>query len=154
MVEKARVNPIIIVPSAVTSVITALNAKEFLIDGVYTPVEVKKQQLQQQGGSAAAAAARNNQVIQRPASATGRSQAYKIVDDPAKLSEEDWQRVVAVFVTGQQWQFKGWKYSSPVELFQHVLGLHLTIDDRVLDPTILTWNCKVLKVRGCLMCLI
>lgn len=144
IVEKPRVNPIIIVPSAVTSVITGLNAKELLIDGIYTPVEVKRQQ--QMATSGGGLRKDKEQVILRPSSATGRSQAYKIIDDPTKLSDADWGRVVAVFVTGQQWQFKGWKYSNPVDLFQHVLGVHVAIDDRVLDPTVLTWNCKVLKV--------
>lgn len=129
--------PIIIVPSAVTSCITLLNAKEFFIDGLYTTVEVKKQQ----------GARREKELdIVRPGKASNEIQTYRVIDDPTKLTNEDWDRVVAVFVTGQLWQFKGWKYSNPVELFQHVLGLHLTFDDRVIDPTILTWNCKVLKV--------
>jgi len=65
------------------------------------------------------------------------------------LIQSDWGRVAAVFVTGQLWQLKGWnagKYSSPVTLFQNVLGVHLTFDDRAVDATIQSWNCKVLKV--------
>ena len=57
--------------------------------------------------------------------------------------------MVAVFVTGQTWQFKNWnnnQYSSPVTLFQNVLGVHLLLDDRGVDPIIQSWNCKVLKV--------
>jgi parafibromin len=58
----------------------------------------------------------------------------------------DWERVVAVFATGQQWQFKDWLYPNPVDLFQRVVGVHLTMDDRAVDPAILSWNCRVLKV--------
>lgn len=43
---------------------------------------------------------------------------YRIVDNPQKLSAQDWQRVVAVFVMGPAWQFKGWPWDgNPVEIF-------------------------------------
>jgi parafibromin len=60
--------------------------------------------------------------------------------------DKDWDRVVAVFVTGQDWQFNGWKWSKPVELFTKVLGIHVSMDDRVVDPKVLSWNCKILQV--------
>lgn len=72
---------------------------------------------------------------------------YKIVDDPSKFSSDDWDNVVAVFATGQDWQFRKWKYSQPVELFQKVLGLHLIYDDRTPELIIQTWNCKLIKVK-------
>lgn len=37
------------------------------------------------------------------------SAAYQVLDDPRKLRDEDWDRIVAVFVQGPAWQFKGWK---------------------------------------------
>jgi hypothetical protein len=55
---------------------------------------------------------------------------YLIIDNPTKLKPEDWERVVAVISIGKDWQFKGWKWSTPVELFSHVkrvicpLGTH------------------------------
>lgn len=72
--------------------------------------------------------------------------AYKLIDDPTSLPPADWDRVAAVFVTGQAWQFNRWKHSDPVELFQHVLATHLTLEGRPVDPKVLSWNCKVLKV--------
>lgn len=32
---------------------------------------------------------------------------------------DDRDRVCCVLVTGQQWQFKGWKWEKPVEVFTH-----------------------------------
>lgn len=50
---------------------------------------------------------RNNQTV-----------SYRVIDNPIKLSQQDWQRVVAVFVMGPQWQFKGWPWDgNPVEIF-------------------------------------
>lgn len=50
---------------------------------------------------------RNNQTV-----------PYRVIDNPQKLSAQDWQRVVAVFVMGPAWQFKGWPWDgNPVEIF-------------------------------------
>lgn len=43
---------------------------------------------------------------------------YRVIDNPLKLSQQDWNRVVAVFVIGPAWQFKGWPWEgNPVEIF-------------------------------------
>lgn len=42
---------------------------------------------------------------------------YRVVDNPAKLRPIDWDRVVAVFVMGPAWQFKGYPCENPVEIF-------------------------------------
>lgn len=43
---------------------------------------------------------------------------YRVIDNPSKLSAQDWNRVVAVFVMGPAWQFKGWPWDgNPVEIF-------------------------------------
>lgn len=47
----------------------------------------------------------------------GVSVPYRVVDNPAKLSPNDWDRVVAVFVMGPAWQFKGYPWENPVEIF-------------------------------------
>lgn len=72
----------------------------------YVSVEQKKQE----------GAKRDNEVLlhrQR----NGVSIPYRIVDNPAKLSPSDWDRVVAVFVMGPAWQFKGYPWENPVEIF-------------------------------------
>lgn len=54
---------------------------------------------------------------------------YRIVDNPQKLSAQDWQRVVAVFVMGPAWQFKGWPWDgNPVEIFSKSKLICLTKD--------------------------
>ena len=43
---------------------------------------------------------------------------YRVIDNPQKLTNADWERVVAVFVMGPAWQFKGWPWDgNPVEIF-------------------------------------
>lgn len=42
----------------------------------------------------------------------------RVIDSPQKLAPADWDRVVAVFVMGPAWQFKGWPWNgNPVEIF-------------------------------------
>lgn len=68
--------------------------------------------------TAAARAARKAAGAPPPAGTTrivraagGRSGAptpYVLVSNPARLSAADWTRVLAVVVTGEEWQFSGW----------------------------------------------
>lgn len=48
---------------------------------------------------------------------------YLVIDNPSRLADKEWDRVVAVVSVGKEWQFKGWKWSTPVELFSHVINI-------------------------------
>lgn len=55
--------------------------------------------------------------------APDRAARYWVVDSVAALSKfgssDVWDRVVCVMTTGQEWQFKPYKWSEPKELFHH-----------------------------------
>jgi parafibromin len=129
--------PIIVVPSALTSCITMINAEDFLVNGAYHTVEEKRKE----------GAQKQRELYLPRAMPNGGHVVYRVIDDPTKLKDGEWDHVVAVFATGQAWQFKGWKYSTPVTLFQNVLGVHVCIDSAAVDLNVQSWNCKVLKVR-------
>lgn len=98
--------PIIIIPSANTSLITMYNAKEILQDLKFVSTEEKR-------GSK-----RENEILLQRRKDGGFSVPYRVIDNPQKLSSADWERVVAVFVMGPAWQFKGWPFDgNPVEIF-------------------------------------
>lgn len=128
---------IIIVPSALTSALCNLNCIDFLRDGRYVTVEEKRR----------IGTKREAEMTFEHETRAGQKLLLRVLDTGAKLNDREWARVVAVFVQGQEWQFKGWKWSTPVELFHKVLGFHFMLDDREVDPKILSWNCKVLKVN-------
>jgi parafibromin len=46
---------------------------------------------------------------------------FLVLDAVDTLKDRDWDRVVAVFATGQEWQFKGWKWERPVDIFSNGL---------------------------------
>jgi parafibromin len=77
---------------------------------------------------------------------TGGEKEYRVIDNPSKLTKDEWNSVVAVFATGQAWQFKDWLTPNPAELFQKTMGVHLMYDDSAVDAQIASWNCRVLKV--------
>lgn len=100
--------PIIIIPSSPNSLITMYNAKEILQDLRFITTEDKK----------ASGSQRENEILLQRRKDGNLTVPYRVIDQPSKLSTQDWNRVVAVFVLGPAWQFKGWPWGgNPVEIF-------------------------------------
>lgn len=63
-------------------------------------------------------------------------------------------RIVAVFALGQEWQFKGWKWKQPVEIFNSgkfillilVCGFSLKFTDEPPKSTVQSWKVEQLNV--------
>ncbi|KAI7865733.1 RNA pol II accessory factor, Cdc73 family-domain-containing protein [Spinellus fusiger] len=106
--------PIIIVPAAPTAKFTLFNIKQFLEDQVY----IDSQELRESGIK------KPERVTVERKKANGQVVPYYVVDSVTGFKQSDWDRVSCVFVTGQQWQFKGWKWERPVELFNQVKGIY------------------------------
>uniref|UniRef100_A0A673AH64 Parafibromin n=1 Tax=Sphaeramia orbicularis TaxID=375764 RepID=A0A673AH64_9TELE len=146
--KKGSRTPIIIIPAATTSLITMLNAKDLLQDLKFVTSEEKKKQ----------GIPRDNEVLlQRrkdqiqPGGATlSVTVPYRIIDQPLKLAPQDWDRVVAVFVQGPAWQFKGWPWllpdGSPVDIFAKIRAFHLKYDEAKTDPNVQKWDVTVLEL--------
>uniref|UniRef100_A0A8C2EUC8 Parafibromin n=1 Tax=Cyprinus carpio TaxID=7962 RepID=A0A8C2EUC8_CYPCA len=140
--------PIIIIPAATTSLITMLNAKDLLQDLKFVTSEDKKKQGIQ----------RDNEVLMQrrkdqvqPGGATiSVTVPYRVIDQPLKLTPQDWDRVVAVFVQGPAWQFKGWPWllpdGSPVDIFAKIRAFHLKYDEARMDPNVQKWDVTVLEL--------
>jgi parafibromin len=102
--------PIIVIPAAPTSLLNMFNVKDFLQEYKFVSANDKKR----------AGAKREAEVLVQRKKESG-SVLYRVVDNPTKLSQPEWDRVVAVFVQGPAWQFKGWPWltadGSPVDIF-------------------------------------
>lgn len=153
--------PIVVVPSALTSMITLANAQSLLADSVYIDANTARLQHQSsaEGSSQGVTASASPKplsdfVIMTTKLGTAHPIPVRFVDKPTKLTEAEWRhQVVAVFATGQRWQFKdfcphlpGLFPHAPVDLFQQVLGVHLMYDEKTIDPVVSSWNCAVLKI--------
>ncbi|KAI7886449.1 CDC73-domain-containing protein [Lichtheimia hyalospora FSU 10163] len=128
--------PIIIVPAAPTAKFTLFNIKQFLENFEY----VDPQQLRAQGMK------KPDRVSIERYRRDGQVTVYHVIDNVAHLKQNDWDRVCCVFASGQQWQFKGWKYERPIDLFSHVKGFYAKwADERIKGPAG-GWNVTPLDI--------
>ena len=141
--KRVSKTPIIILPGGSSSLISIFNAKDILQDLKFISSEQKRQE----------GARRDAEVLlHRSKNVAGQniSVPYRVVDLPSKLTMEEWDRVVACFVQGPAWQFKGWPWlasdGSPTEIFLHMRAFHIQWDDLPLDKNVQKWDVQVLKL--------
>lgn len=84
-------------------------------------------------------------------SINGRDIRFKFIDNPSRLSREDWHRVVCVMAGSQAWQFRGWRYSNPTDVFSRMLGVFIWFSELSIPPLVNGWNVKVVTVRMCVV---
>jgi parafibromin len=70
---------------------------------------------------------------------------FIIVDTPEQFKPEYWNRVVAVFTTGQTWQFKSYKWQHPTELFRHTLGVYVGWRGEQPPDSVKSWGRGVMS---------
>ncbi|KAJ8768339.1 hypothetical protein K2173_021492 [Erythroxylum novogranatense] len=134
--------PIILVPSAFQTLITIYNVKEFLEDGVFIPTDMKVKQMK---------GPKPECVTVQKKFSTDRNRvmtAYEVRDKPSALKAEDWDRVVAVFVLGKEWQFKDWPFKDHVEIFNRIIGFFMRFEDDSVESakTVKQWNVKIISI--------
>ncbi|XP_024021227.1 protein CDC73 homolog isoform X2 [Morus notabilis] len=134
--------PIILVPSAFQTLITIYNVKEFLEDGVFIPTDVKVKQMK--GPKPDCVTVQKKFSRDRDRVVT----AYEVRDKPSALKAEDWDRVVAVFVLGKEWQFKDWPFKDHVEIFNKIKGFFMRFEDDSIESAknVKQWNVKIISI--------
>lgn len=126
--------PIIILSPSTSALINMGNVKAFLENGEFIP---------QMSGLGSP----NLLHITRKSPRFPNSIRFTVVDSVERFTKpEYWDRVVAVFVTGQAWQFKNYRWSNPNELFQKVAGFYVGYQDEKVPESLGTWNVNVTKL--------
>ena len=127
--------PVIVVPKGMTAPITMINAYDFLSTGVFIPRDVM---VKQAGGRSNPQAffsrtVRNSGLLE-----------YEIIDNPKKLGHDlkEWERIVAVVVLGQSWQFKDWPapYNDAVQLFNRTFGYYIGMEGSKVPAEVMGWS--------------
>ncbi|KAG4415184.1 hypothetical protein IFR04_011682 [Cadophora malorum] len=113
-----RPDPIILLSPSASSLLRLSNIKAFLENGMYVPPESVS------ASSSSSSTLLHTQRLITSIDAT-RPIRFILVDTPEQFKPEYWNRVVAVFTTGQAWQFKTYKWQQPTELFKHTLGIYV-----------------------------
>jgi hypothetical protein len=120
-IKKQANLPIIIVPAALTSILTLYNVKSFLSNGEYIDTQtLRKQQHEKKPTHVVITPYTKNT---NNASQSTTMEQYEVIDNATHLRPADWERVVAVFALGQPWQFRDWLWHEAVTLFHN--GMHL-----------------------------
>ncbi|KAI8388093.1 RNA pol II accessory factor, Cdc73 family-domain-containing protein [Radiomyces spectabilis] len=129
--------PLIIVPAAVTAKFTLYNIKQFLENQQF----VDATQMREEGLK------KPDRVTIERRKPNGQIVPYHVVDSVAGFKPTDWDRVCCVFVAGQQWQFKGWKWEKPVDLFSNVKGFYPKWSSDETNSTVSKWAVTELKIH-------
>jgi parafibromin len=135
-----RLDPIILLSPSASSLLRMSNIKSFLENGVYIPADSSSS-----GSSSSASILHMERVL--PSIDTTRPMRFIIVDTPEQFKPEYWSRVVAVFTTGQVWQFKSYKWQQPGELFKHTLGVYVGWRGDHPPETVKGWGRGVLVAQ-------
>ncbi|KAI9841957.1 MAG: accessory factor associated with RNA polymerase II [Sclerophora amabilis] len=128
-----RPDPIILLSPSASSLLRMSNIKSFLESGVYIPPD------------SALAGSTNTATILHisrllPSIDPSRPLRFILVDTPEHFKPDYWSRVVAVFTTGQTWQFKSYKWQAPPDLFKNVLGIYVGWRNEEVPSTVRGWG--------------
>lgn len=134
-----RPDPIILLSPSASSLLRMTNIKSFLEGDKYVPPDSL---------TASSSSGASMLHINRLMSAIdpNRPMRFILVEGPEQFKPEYWTRVVAVFTTGQIWQFKNYKWSNPNELFRHILGVYVGWRNEPLPDAVQAWGHRVLTV--------
>jgi parafibromin len=135
-----RPDPIILLSPSASSLLRMSNVKRFLGEGKYVPPDHPDA-----GGSSDINLLHITRII--PSIDPTREIRFILVESPDQFKPDYWSRLVAVFTTGQPWQFKSYKWSNPPDLFRHALGLYVGWDGDVLPANVKGWGRGVRSVQ-------
>lgn len=135
--KKSSGTPIIILPTSLNALMTMYNAREFLEKANFkTNEECRKSN-----------DSKESELSIKKSFRGGSSVNFRVIDSPQQLSDSEWSNVIAVFVSGHKWQFKGWKWNEPVDLFAKTKGFFLKYSDSLTDSSVKQWNVSVLEIN-------
>ncbi|CAM1511630.1 Fc.00g091430.m01.CDS01 [Cosmosporella sp. VM-42] len=129
-----RPDPIILLSPSASSLLRLSNVRSFLEDGKFTP-------------AAAGDSTATMLHVQRKISSVdpNRPMRFILVEGSEQFKPEYWNRIVAVFTTGQTWQFKNYKWSNPNDLFKHTLGVYVGWRGDQTPDNVRDWGHRVLS---------
>ncbi|KAL9104392.1 MAG: hypothetical protein Q9163_000650 [Psora crenata] len=128
-----RPDPIILLSPSASSLLRMSNIKSFLDSGTYIPPDSSLA-----GSTSSANILHVSRLL--PSIDPQRPFRFIIVDTPEQFKPDYWNRVVAVFTTGQTWQFKSYKWQNAPDLFKNALGIYVGWRGEDVPPTVRGWG--------------
>ncbi|KAI1268234.1 RNA pol II accessory factor, Cdc73 family-domain-containing protein [Xylariaceae sp. FL1019] len=137
--KQRRPDPIILLSPSASSLLRMTNIKSFLEGGQYVPTDSLAA-----SSSTTASMLHINRTMKDID--PNRPMRFILVEGPEQFKPEYWNRVVAVFTTGQTWQFKNYKWSSPTELFKHIPGVYVGWRGEQPPENVRGWGHRVMNI--------
>jgi len=142
MLKSRVLNPVIVVPPGLSSLMTISNAKAFLEEGRY----VSASSLRHSEGSKQTVVNVKRQSRIDPT----REAVFEIINDPVNQlkTKADWSRIVAVFALGKSWQFRRWEqpWNQPNYIFERTCGFYMHYADTPLNENVKKWRLSYLSI--------
>ncbi|KAJ4291896.1 accessory factor associated with RNA polymerase II [Kalmusia sp. IMI 367209] len=129
--------PIILLSPSASSLLRMSNIKSFLDEGIFIPpntLDTSSTSILQMKRSL-------------PSICAHEPLRFILVDNTTMFKPNYWSRVVAVFTTGQSWQFKSYKYPNPIDLFAHYPGVYVGWEGEPEPETVKAWGRGVSSVH-------
>ena len=130
-----RPDPIILLSPSASSLLRMANARSFLEDGKFIPAD---------SGASATSMLHVQRIIKGVE--PNRPMRFILVEGPEQFKPEYWNRIVAVFTTGQTWQFKNYKWSNPSDLFKHTLGVYVGWRGDQVPDNVKDWGHRIINM--------
>lgn len=127
-----RSDPIVLLSPSASSLLRMSNIKSFLDSGLFVPPDHPT--LSSQTTANLLHVTRNLPTL------SSKPFRFILVDSPDNFKPDYWSRVVAVFTTGQMWQFRGYKWREPAELFRNVMGVYIGEKGQPVPTDVRGWG--------------
>ncbi|KAF8162717.1 RNA polymerase II-associated protein [Crassisporium funariophilum] len=152
LLEVRNNQPIIMISSSPTALITMHNVKRFLEEATFEPSQEARARAAAEGNTRPEDLIpiyRKRTAIDSSGKETVTQAKYFVVDSVEALSKfgtDAWERVVCVMTTGQAWQFRPYKWNEPRQLFHNVKGIYVSWSNDPPNTKIKDWNVTELKI--------
>ena len=123
---------ILIVPSAITSIVSMFNVRPLLEASEFTPgAELKAKE----------GFVKETSFLVSHTFEDGTKMELLVIDNPAKLQPHEWAQVGACIAQGSTWQFKGWPFpQGEVEIFAKMCGFYIRHSDEIPNQKTKGWT--------------
>lgn len=169
-------DPIILLSNSPTALINMFNVKALLQDGVFIhPDEARKQaggipelvvSIRAPSADDHAASSNTGTLSRRILVVDSAEAVNRLGNGPPGTEQDPWSRVIAVFTTGQAWQFKSYRWTDPRDLFRNgmfldrhrpasrvgctnlsAMGVYVRWNNETTSSQVKDWNVTHLQVR-------
>jgi parafibromin len=125
--------PLILVPPSFNAFISMYNVKQLLEDQRFEPGS----SVRTSGGK-----------IEHNLFISHNGTQYEIMDNAKSLRDSDWDRVVCVITDGNDWVFKTYKWKTPEDTFNSVIGIYFKYNNEITHPKVQKWKVNIIEIHS------